>query len=124
MRKGNAAIAAGYSQAYALKGGKRVGGLSRTKFGKVGFIEWLDRAGITDKELSDHAQEGLTAVKANGHPDWQARANYFKNLLMIFGHLKGEESGQINNINIKVVRYDGASVQSPRLAISNLLGQN
>ena len=124
MRKGNAAIAAGYSQAYASKGGKRVGGLSRTKFGKVGFVEWLDRAGITDKELSIHAGDGLNAVKANGHPDWQARANYFKNMLMIFGHLKEESSGTVNNIVIRVERYNGTEIQSPRLAISNLLGQN
>jgi hypothetical protein len=123
MRKVSAAIAAGYSQNYAENSGKRLAGKKKEKVRTL--KEWLEIVGITEKQLAKHAQEGLEAVKNSGNPDWTARANYFKNVLMLLGHLKqGEESGSVNNINIRVVRYDGASVQSPRLAISNLLGQN
>lgn len=122
MGKNAAARAAGYSESYVVKSGKRVGGKKQESVGTL--KEWMEISGITTKQLAKHAQEGLNATKNSGNPDWQARSQYFKSILELLGHLKGESSGQVNNIVIRVERYAESAIQSPRLAISNLLGQN
>jgi hypothetical protein len=122
MARGHAARAAGYSESYIKNSGRRLGG--KASVAVATLKDWMEMSGITEKQLAKHAYEGLNAVKNSGNPDWQARAQYFKSILELLGHLKGESSGTVNNINIRVVRHDGASVQSSRLAISNLLGQN
>ena len=122
MSKSHAAKAAGYSDSYIKNSGKRLGGKCSESVATL--KDWLEISGITTKQLAKHAQEGLNATKNSGNPDWQARSQYFKSILELLGHLKGEASGTVNNINIRVERYDGSEIQSPRLAISNLLGQN
>jgi len=114
MNQYNAARAAGYSHNYANKGGGRI-----EKLGKVGMAEAFEQAGLTDRALIIHANEGLNATKviscnviapsgegmSDAHgttkdfidvPDWGNRHKYFETVLKLTDRMKEKAAIEIN----------------------------
>lgn len=85
MCQEDAALAAGYSKITARTKAYRI-----DKSAKVGMDKYLERAGLTNKALAEHAAKGLEATKLVGmndeeHPDWMARHRYFTSALELKG---------------------------------------
>lgn len=107
MNQYNAAIAAGYSEKYARQACRI------ERLVKVSISDIIERAGLTDKELIEYAQEGMKATKLFGkkgieHADWNARHKFFQTILLLKEKLKSKEvEGGINiSPNITVVITD------------------
>jgi hypothetical protein len=135
MSKKAAALKAGYSFTYATRQGKK---LDRV----VNMDEWLQQAGLTDKALSLHAQEGLSATKAVSAvivgkdanertddfidvPDWGARHKYFETILKLRGKLKTDplvDQSQHTHITVVLSQEDAErqEIQSQRPAVEVL----
>lgn len=90
MSQYNAARAAGYSETYS-KQACRIEKLER-----VSMRDAFERAGITDKVISELAFNGLFAVKADGSPDWATRAKF----LEIISKLSGREISKVEHFGM------------------------
>ena len=104
MNQLDAARAAGYSENYC-KVACRI-----EKAVKVSLQTHLERAGLTDKKLAEHAAEGLEATKLCGlndeeHPDWMARHKYFITALELKGLIMEPtaNNGQEEALHIRVL---------------------
>jgi len=105
MSQSNAARAAGYSERYSRRKAHRI-----EKLLSGSIKEALERAGMTDKVLAQHAVEGLNAMKVVSAvivgkdatdktddfievPDWTARHKYYETILRVTGRLS-------NSVNV------------------------
>lgn len=105
MDQTNAARAAGYSESYCRVACRRL-----ERSAKVSLQTYLERAGVTDKKLAEHAAEGLEATKLCGlndeeHPDWMARHKYFITALELKGLIMEPtaNNGQDEALHIRVL---------------------
>ena len=104
MSQTDAARAAGYSEKYCRQACRI------EKLAKVSLQTYLERAGITDKKLAEHAAQGLEATKLVGldneeHPDWMARHKYFITALELKGLIvePTANNGQEEALHIRVL---------------------
>ena len=75
---------------------------------KPSFQSLLEKAGLTDKALTDTAKEGLTALKPieykgiimSEYPDYKVRHSYLETALKLKGHLNTN-----NQVNIQANDY-------------------
>lgn len=99
-----AAIKSGYSPSYAKS--NRV-----DRWAGVSFIDQLEIAGITDRQLAIKAAEGLEAttitVGRDGEiierPDYAVRHKYLQTLLSMIGHLRRSDDGVAKTLSEAVL---------------------
>lgn len=123
MNRYNAAIAAGYSESYALKCAKKIEAQVATDLKDV-----FERKGLTDKALVEFALEALQAVKLQSCdiyvktedgktvinknsndfievPDWHARHKFFQTIMELTGRIKikVDHTGKIDGPEQRIV---------------------
>lgn len=104
MSIANAARAAGYSEAYARKARPE-------QVAKVSMQDAFERAGLTDRQIIEHALEGLNAnreiiidgEKFGDTPDWTARHKYFTSILKLTDRVK-ESISSTGETRIIIIR--------------------
>lgn len=81
----------------------------------VGFIQYLESAGVTDEKIARVLNEGLGATKTvvmgieskesfvDVQPDYQTRHKYLETAIKVKGHAKEVPGGTINNFGQMIV---------------------
>jgi len=116
---------AGYSHSYATQ--------AKNIDNRINMDYWLEEAGLTDKALSNHAKEGMSATRvisavkgneANGAtcdfidvPDWNNRHKYYETTLKLRNKISNKpliDQSQHQHYTFKYERLDGDNVRASR----------